>query len=269
LLLRAAVCWNPATGRRPVQRLIPDDMAGHNRWTKIKRAKGAADAKRGKVFSKLARELIVAAKEGGGDPAHNARLRMVIMKCKAASLPADNIERAIAKATGGGEGVTFDQLTYEIFGPGGVALLVEVSTDNRNRTAADVRHLATRHGGNIATPGAVSRLFQRRGQLIVARDRADEETLMSLAVEAGAEDFKADENGYEILIDPANFEAAHQQLERHQIPCEVAEVTQLPLTTVPVADAATARALTELIDLLDDHDDVKSVAHNAELPPGD
>lgn len=241
-------------------------MAGHNRWTQIKRQKGAADAKRGKVFSKLARELIVAAKEGGGDPAMNARLRMVIVKCKAASMPADNIDRAIAKATGDGEGSSFDQLTYEIFGPGGVALLVEVSTDNRNRTAADVRHIVTKHGGNIATPGAVSRLFHRKGQMIVARERADEETLMDLAIEAGAEDFKTDANGYEILTDPAEFEAVHRVLEQRQIACEIAEITQLPLTTVPVNEIPAVKSITELIDLLDDHDDVKSVVHNAELP---
>jgi len=243
-------------------------MAGHNRWTQIKRQKGAADAKRGKIFSKLARELIVAAREGGGDPAMNARLRMVIFKCKAASMPADNIDRAIARATGGGEGANYDQLTYEIFGPGGVAILVEVSTDNRNRTAADVRHLATKHGGNIATTGAVSRLFQRKGQLIVARDQADEETLMELAVEAGAEDFQADENGYEILTDPAGFEAVHHRLEERQIRCEAAEVTQLPLSTVAVSDPQMAKSITDLLDLLDDHDDVKAVYHNADLPAG-
>lgn len=241
-------------------------MAGHNRWTQIKRQKGAADAKRGKIFSKLARELIVAAKEGGGDPAMNARLRMVIVKCKAASMPADNIDRAIARATGGGEGSTFDQLTYEIYAPGGVAMMVEVSTDNRNRTAADVRHIVTKHGGNIATPGAVSRLFQRKGQIIVARDKADEEALMELAIEAGAEDFKADENGFEILTDPAAFEAVHQRLEQGQIPCEFAEVTQLPLTSVPVKDEPTVKVVNEMLELFDDHDDVKSVYHNADLP---
>jgi YebC/PmpR family DNA-binding regulatory protein len=241
-------------------------MAGHNRWTQIKRAKGAADAKRGKMFSKLARELIVAAREGGGDPATNARLRMIILKCKAVSMPSDNIDRAIAKALGGGEGSRFDQLTYEIFGPGGVALLVEVSTDNRNRTAAEVRHLVTRSGGSIATTGAVSRLFQRKGQMIVARNQADEEALMELAIEGGAEEFKADENGYEILADPAAIERIQQRLEQRGIACEIAEVTQLPLSTTTLTDHRVARAVSELIDQLDDHDDIKSVYHNAELP---
>jgi YebC/PmpR family DNA-binding regulatory protein len=241
-------------------------MAGHNKWSQIKRAKGAADVKRGKVFSKLARELFIVAREGGGDPDLNARLRMVIVKCKAANMPADNLERAIAKATGDGDGVVFEELAYEFFGPGGVALFAEISTDNRNRTAAEMRQIAGKNGANIATTGAVTRLFQRKGQIIIARENADEEELMELAIDAGAEDFVADENGYEILMDPAQFEAVHKKIEEKNIPCEVAEVTHLPLTTTPLPDAETAEALNQLIELLEDNDDVRSLHHNAELP---
>ncbi len=241
-------------------------MAGHNKWSQIKRAKGAADVKRGKIFSKLARELFIAAKEGGGDPDLNARLRMVIVKCKAANMPADNLERAIAKATGGGDGVVFDELTYELFGPGGVAIFAEISTDNRNRTAADMRQIAGKNGANIATTGAVTRLFQRKGQVIIARENANEEELMGLAIEAGAEDFIADEHGYEILADPAHFEAVHAKIEEKNIPCEVAEVTHLPLIRTPMPDEESTKMLHRLIELLEDHDDVRSLHHNAELP---
>ncbi len=240
-------------------------MAGHNKWSQIKRAKGAADVKRGKVFSKLARELFIAAKEGGGDPDLNARLRMVIVKCKAANMPADNLERAIAKATGGGDGMVFDELTYELFGPGGVAIFAEISTDNRNRTAAEMRLIVGKNGANIATTGAVTRLFQRKGQMIISRENANEEELMELAIEAGAEDFIADEHGYEILTDPAQFEAVHRRVEARNIPCEVAEVTHLPLIRTPMPDADSAEMLNRLIELLEDHDDVRSLHHNAEL----
>jgi len=241
-------------------------MAGHNKWSQIKRAKGAADVKRGKVFSKLARELFIAAKEGGGDPDLNARLRMVIVKCKAANMPADNLERAIAKATGGGDGVVFDELTYELFGPCGVAIFAEITTDNRNRTAADMRRIAGKNGANIATTGAVTRLFQRKGQIIIARENADEEELMELAIEAGAEDFLADENGYEILTDPAQFEPVHAKIEKRNISCEVAEVTHIPLSRAPLPDEESVQMLNRLIELLEDHDDVRALHHNAELP---
>src|SRR6185295_10813042 len=150
-------------------------MAGHSKWAKVKRFKGAIDAKRGKIFSKLAKEITIAAKLGGADPDLNPRLRMVLLKCRAANMPSENIERAIKKGTGGGEGANFEDLTYEIYAPHGVALLVELSTDNRNRTAAEIRSIVTKGGGSIATPGSVSRLFQRKGQMIVPRDRGNED----------------------------------------------------------------------------------------------
>src|SRR3954468_21882409 len=173
-------------------------MAGHTKWAKVKHFKGALDAKRGKIFSKLSREITIAAKIGGGDPNMNPRLRMVLLKCRAANMPNDNIERAIKKGTGGGEASNFEDLTYEVFGPNEVALLVEISTDNRNRTASEIRSIVTKNGGTIATQGSVSRLFQRKGQMIVPKEGANEDQVMEAALEAGAEDFKADEDAYEI-----------------------------------------------------------------------
>src|SRR6266571_5193882 len=172
------------------------EMAGHSKWAKVKHFKGAIDAKRGKIFSKLSKAITIAAKIGGGDPNLNPRLRMVLLKCRAANMPGDNIERAIKKGTGGGEGANFDELTYEIYGPHGVAVLVEVSTDNRNRSASEIRSIVTKSGGTIATQGSVTRLFHRKGQIIVPRDSANEDQLMEIALEAGAEDFKVDPQGY-------------------------------------------------------------------------
>src|SRR5512143_145364 len=188
-------------------------MSGHSKWAKVKHFKGALDAKRGKIFSKLSKEITIAAKIAGGDPAMNPRLRMVLLKCRAANMPGDNIERAIKRGTGGGEAVSFEDLTYEIYGPHGVAVLVEVSTDNRNRTASEIRSLVTKSGGSIATLGSVSRLFHRKGQIIVPREGASEDQLMEVALEAGAEDFKAEPQGYEIITDPAHFEPVHKQIE--------------------------------------------------------
>ena len=243
-------------------------MAGHSKWAKVKHFKGAIDAKRGKMFSKLGREITMAAKIGGGDPDMNPRLRMVLLKCRTANMPKDNIERAIKKGVGGGEGTNYEDLTYEIYGPHGVALLVEVSTDNRNRTASDIRSIVTKSGGSIATPGSVSRLFQRKGQLIVSREAASEDELMELALEAGAEDFKAEPLGYEIITEPAKFEPVHQRVEAKNIRCEAAEITSLPTMTVPLSGAATVAAVNRLIEALEEHDDVKEVFSNGEFPEG-
>lgn len=180
-------------------------------------------------------------------------------------MPADNIERAIKKGVGGGEGINFEDLTYELYGPHGVALLVEVSTDNRNRTASDVRSIVTKNGGSIATPGSVSRLFHRKGQIIVSSENASEEKLMELALEAGAEDFKTDAEGFEILTEPANFENVHRKIEAAGIRSEAAEITSLPAVSVPLT-SGTVAAVNKLIDALEDHDDVKEVFSNAEFP---
>src|SRR5262249_47623995 len=209
-------------------------MAGHSKWAKVKHFKGAIDAKRGKIFSKLSKEISIAAKLGGADPGMNPRLRMVLLKCRAANMPNDNIDRAIKKGTGGGETASFEDLTYEIYGPHGVAVLVEVSTDNRNRTASEIRSIVTKNGGSIATQGSVTRLFHRKGQTIVSRDAADEDKLMEVALEAGAEDFKSEAQGYEVLTEPAQFEAVHKQIEAKGIKAVVAEVTELPTIVVPV-----------------------------------
>jgi YebC/PmpR family DNA-binding regulatory protein len=242
-------------------------MAGHSKWAKVKHFKGAIDAKRARIFAKLSREILIAAKLGGGDPDLNPRLRAVLLKCRSASMPSDNIERAIKKGTGGGDARSFEDLTYEIFGPQGVALLVELSTDNRNRTAAEIRSLLTQRGGTLATSGAVTRLFQRQGQMIVTREAAGEDQLMALALEAGAEDFKAEPEGYEILTDPARFEAVHRQIEAGGIRCDAAEVTWLPTLTVPVGPEASASVL-RLIEALEEHDDVTEVYSNADFTGG-
>src|SRR5580658_1196730 len=181
-------------------------MAGHSKWAKVKHFKGAIDSKRAKIFAKLSKEIAIAAKIAGGDPGMNPRLRMVLLKCRAANMPNDNIDRAIKRGTGAGETINYEDLTYEVFGPHGVAILVELSTDNRNRTAAEIRSIMTKNGGTIATAGSVTRLFQRKGQIIVPRELAGEDMLMEAALEAGAEDFKSDEMGFEILTDPARLE---------------------------------------------------------------
>ncbi|MBK9139674.1 MAG: YebC/PmpR family DNA-binding transcriptional regulator [Verrucomicrobia bacterium] len=243
-------------------------MAGHSKWAKVKHFKGAIDAKRARIFAKLSREITIAAKLGGGDPDLNPRLRLALLKCRSANMPSDNIERAIKKGTGGGESASYEDLTYEIFGPHGVAMLVELSTDNRNRTAAEIRSLLTKHGGSMATSGAVARLFQRKGQIIVDREAASEDQLMSIALEAGAEDFRADADGYEIITGPAEFEAVHRQVEAAGVKCASAEVTYLPTLQTPLTDAAAVDAVEKLIEALEEHDDVKEVYTNAEFPAG-
>ena len=241
-------------------------MAGHSKWAKVKHFKGAIDAKRAKIFAKLSKEITIAARLAGGDPAMNPRLRMVLLKCRAANMPNDNIERAVKKGTGGGEAIQYEDLTYEIYGPHGVALLVELSTDNRNRTASQIRSIVTKNGGSIATPGSVSRLFHRKGQIIIPREAAEEDPLMELALEAGAEDFKADANGYEIVTEPSSFESVHKQVEARGIKAVAAEVTSLPTVTVPLNGEPAVAAVNKLIDALEEDDDVKEVYSNAEFP---
>ena len=239
-------------------------MAGHSKWAKVKHFKGAIDAKRGKIFSKLAKEITIAARLAGGDPDLNPRLRMALFKSRGANMPNDNIDRAIKRGTGEGAAIIYEDLTYEVYGPNGVAMLVELSTDNRNRTAAEIRSLMTKNGGSIATAGAVSRLFQRKGQMIVPREAAAEDRLMEVALEAGAEDFLVEAEGYEIITEPAQFEAVHRAVEAKGIKCAAAEVTYLPTLTLPL-DAETARPVLRLIEALEDHDDVKEVYANAEF----
>lgn len=240
-------------------------MAGHSKWAKVKHFKGALDAKRGKIFSKLSKEISIAAKLAGPDPGMNPRLRMVLLKCRAANMPNDNIERAIKKGTGGGETSNFEDLTYEIYAPHGVAVLVEITTDNRNRTASEIRSLVTKNNGTIATQGSVSRIFQRKGQIIVSREAANEDQLMEVALEAGAEDFKTEPQGYEIITDPAHFEAVNTQIEAKGIKPDAAAITQLPTVTAPLSDPVASSAVSKLIEALEDHDDVKEVYSNADF----
>jgi YebC/PmpR family DNA-binding regulatory protein len=243
-------------------------MAGHSKWAKVKHFKGAIDAKRAKVFAKLSKEITIAAKLAGGDPGMNPRLRMVLLKCRGANMPNDNIERAIRKGTGAGEIINYEDLTYEIYAPHGVALLVEISTDNRNRTASEIRSLVTKSGGSIATQGSVARLFQRKGQIILPSAGAafSEDQLMEVALEAGAEDFRSDPQGYEILTGPANFEGVLKQLEARGIKPAVAEITSLPEITVPIAEKSSVTEVQKLIDALEENDDVKEVYSNADFP---
>src|ERR1043166_9047466 len=223
-------------------------MAGHSKWAKVKHFKGAIDAKRGKIFSKLSKEISIAAKIGGADPGMNPRLLLGLLKCRAATMPNENIERAIKKGSGSREPANFEDLTYEIYGPNGVALLVEISTDNRNRTASEIRSIVTKNGGTIATQGSVSRLFQRKGQIVVPRDGATEDQLMEVALEAGAQDFKAEAQGYEILTEPAQFEAVNKQIEAKGIKPAMAEVTALPTITAPLTNDAAVTAVNRLLD---------------------
>lgn len=240
-------------------------MAGHSKWANIKHVKARQDAKRSKVFAKIAREITIAARLSGGDADMNPRLRLSLLKARGANMPADNIQRAIVRGTGEGDAASFEELTYEVYGPHGAAILCEISTDNRNRTAADVRAILIRNDGKLATAGSVSRLFHRKGQIMITRDNANEDELMELALEAGAEDFKTEQEGYEVLTAPEDFEAVHKAIEEKGIAMETAEITALPEMTAPVSSEAELEKVNKLVDLLEDHDDVQSVYSNAEL----
>jgi len=240
-------------------------MAGHSKWANIKHVKARQDAKRSKVFAKIAREITIAARLSGGDADMNPRLRLSLLKARGANMPADNIQRAIARGTGEGGAASFEELTYEVYGPHGAAILCEVSTDNRNRTASEIRAILTRNDGKLATAGSVSRLFHRKGQIMIARENANEDELMELALEAGAEDFKSEEEGYEVLTAPEDFEAVHSAIEEKGIAMETAEITALPEMTAPVSSEVELEKVSKLVDLLEDHDDVQSVYSNAEL----
>ena len=240
-------------------------MAGHSKWANIKHVKARQDAKRSKVFAKIAREITIAARLGGGDADMNPRLRLSLLKARGANMPADNIQRAIARGTGEGGAASFEELTYEVYGPHGAAILCEISTDNRNRTAADVRAILIRNDGKLATAGSVSRLFHRKGQIMIARENANEDELMELVMEAGAEDFKSEQEGYDVLTAPEDFEAVHKAIEEKGIAMETAEITALPEMTTPVSSEAELEKVNKLVDLLEDHDDVQSVYSNAEL----
>ena len=241
-------------------------MSGHSKWSKIKHTKGVVDSKRGKLFAKLGKEMSVATKHGGGDPGFNPRLRTILMKARAVNMPADNIERAIKKGTGELPGVSYEEITYEGYGPGGVALLIELLTDSKNRTAAEIRLVFTKHGGNLAVIGAVKHLFHRKGQILVAKDQIPEDDLMTLALDAGAEDMITHPETYEIVTDPHQLEAVHKALEAKGMKAQSAEAAFFPLTPLPITDEKTAQGVVALIDALEDNDDVQNVYSNCEIP---
>ncbi|HEY6015973.1 MAG TPA: YebC/PmpR family DNA-binding transcriptional regulator [Gaiellaceae bacterium] len=242
-------------------------MSGHSKWSSIKHKKGAADAKRGKLFSKLSRAIIVAAKEGGGDPDNNLALANAIEKARSYSMPKDNIDRAIAKGTGeGGDAAAFETVVYEGYAADGVAVLVEALTDNRNRTAADVRHAFSKNGGSLGTTGAVAWLFERRGIVLVPADGVDEDELMLAAAEGGAEDVSLDGSSFEVVAEPEALNGVRAAIEAAGFTVESAEATMVPKTTVEIADEATARKVMRLIDALEDNDDVQEVYANFDIP---
>ena len=242
-------------------------MSGHSKWSSIKHKKGAADAKRGKLFSKLARAIIVAAKEGGGDAANNLALQNAIEKAKSYSMPKDNIERAIAKGAGSdADGAAFETIVYEGYGPEGVAVIAEALTDNKNRTASDVRHIFAKFGGNLGSSGAVAWQFERRGVVLVAAEGVDEDELFLAAADAGAEDLEAEGDVFQVTSAPEHLAAVREAIESAGFTVESAELSLLPKTTVAVDDEAKAKSLIRLIDALEDNDDVQEVYANFDIP---
>ena len=242
-------------------------MSGHSKWSKIKTFKGAIDAKRGKIFSKLGKEITIAAKLGGGDPDLNPRLRMVLLRCRAASMPTDNIERAIKRGSGDLEGEVFEESTFEGYAPGGVALIVQVLTNNRNRTAAELRHVFGRFGASFAGQGSVLRSFQRKGQILVDGSKTTEDKLMEIVLEAGGEDIKSEGDHFEIITDPAQFMNVVDALNKVAIPMESSEIALLPDLSVPVSDKAKASSLVKFVEELEDLDDVQNVYSNFDIDP--
>jgi len=239
-------------------------MSGHSKWATIKRKKGKADAERGKVFTKLIREITVVAREGGGDPETNARLRSAIAAAKAANMPADNIKKAVMKGTGELPGVSYETANYEGYGPGGVAVLVDVLTDNKNRTVAEIRHLFTKNGANLGEAGCVGWMFQKRGYITVPKENATEEDLLEIIVEAGAQDMEVGTDYYEITTPFTEFEKVRKALESKSIPIETAEITMVPQTTVKL-EGKHAEQMLRLMEAIEDHDDVQNVYANFDI----
>lgn len=240
-------------------------MSGHNKWSTIKHKKAATDAKRGKIFSKLAKEIMVAARTGGGDPDANITLRAIIQKARGENMPMDNIERAIKKGTGDMDGVQLEEMAYEGYAPGGVAVIVEVLTDNKNRSAAEVRHVFTKSNASLAGQGSVARMFQRKGQIIVEAEKVGEEKLMDLVLEAGAEDMQTGQGYYEVLTDPSQFMDVVDACEKAGIELANSEVILYAEETIPVVDKAHAAGILKFVEMLEDLDDVQNVYHNADI----
>ena len=238
-------------------------MSGHSKWQTIKHKKGKADAKRGQIFTKLAKYIAVASREGGSDPEMNAKLKEAIVKAKAANMPNENIDRAVKKGAGELQGSVYEEITYEGYGPGGVAVIIETLTDNKNRTAGDVRHALDKNGGNLGTSGCVGFLFTKKGQIMIEKtDDIDEETLMMLALDAGAEDVETAEEGYEISTEPADFGQVCEVLKQEGYELASAEIAMIPSTEVELTDATEIKKMLKMIDMFDDNEDVQAVWHN-------
>jgi len=239
-------------------------MSGHSKWASIKHKKGAVDAKRGKVFTKLIKEITVAARLGGKDPDSNSRLRVAVATAKAENMPKENIERAIKKGTGDLEGSNYEEVTYEGYGPGGVAVLIEVLTDNKNRAVADVRHLFERSGGNLGETGCVAWMFSKKGLIVFQKDQIEEEILFELALEAGADDIKEYEKELEVITEPSSFEQVKAAIENAGVSYTLAEITMIPKTTVKIDDKHAQQMLT-LMETLEDNEDVSHVYANFDI----
>ena len=240
-------------------------MSGHSKWASIKHKKGAADAKRGKIFSRLNKEITVAARLGGGDPGGNPRLRSAIQAAKAENMPKDNIERAIKKGTGELEGASYEECNYEAYGPGGVAIMIDCLTDNKNRTVAEVKHLFERYGGSLGEPGCVSWIFEKKGLIVFERESVEEERLLELALDAGAEDIKEEETQFEILTDPSDFESVKKAFDDESVSYTVAEVSMIPQNTISL-EGRDAEKMLNLMETLEDHDDINHVYANFDIP---
>jgi YebC/PmpR family DNA-binding regulatory protein len=241
-------------------------MSGHSKWATIRHKKGAADAKRGKVFTRLIKELMVAARMGGGNPDGNPRLRAAVLAAKAENMPKDNIDRAIKKGTGELEGVNYEEFSYEGYGPAGVAVLIDIMTDNRNRAASEIRHVFSRNNGNLGEAGCVAWMFNKKGSIVLDKKIMAEEELMELALEAGAEDVQDQEDQFEVITAPEEFLNVKSVFDEKGIVYELAEVTMAPQTTVKIEDAKTAQQILKLMDALEDQDDVQNVYANFDIP---
>ena len=241
-------------------------MSGHSKWAQIKRKKAATDVKRGKIFTKLIREIITAARLGGGDPDSNARLRAAIEAAKAENMPKQNIERAIKKGTGELEGSYYEEVSYEGYGTGGIAILISALTDNRNRTVSELRYLFSKYGGNLGETGCVSWMFEKKGVISFAKNEIDEEGLMELAVEAGAEDIKIEEDEFEVITSPEEFDRIKQFFDKAGLKYERAEITMICKNVVKITDKNQAERILKLMDALEDHDDVQKVYTNFDIP---
>ena len=242
-------------------------MSGHSKWHSIKHKKGAADAKRGKIFTRLIKELTVAARAGGGDPDMNPRLRTIVAEAKANNMPRENIERAIRRGTGQEPGVSYEEAQYEAYGPGGAAMIIDVLTDNKNRTAGEIRHLLEKHGGNLAAPNAVAWMFTKKGYIVVEKSKApgvDEERLMSAVLDAGADDLQDDEDNWEVFTVPEAFAAVHDAVKGLGVEPATAKVSMIPQNYVKVEGKA-AQQMIKLMEALEDHDDVQNVSGNFDI----